>query len=168
MGKLDRQEEFSAKAAYDLAAFAEELFAKEYLKEIPAAIGRGQEESRRPTLRELWSATDVSPHEFTEKVAQFFGLRRVSLPELLASRSFVERFSPRFLRDSAIFPFDAANGVAALAMGARHFVVELQVEIRPVVGAGDEDQDEKDRDEQGDRGDEQYFRHNGLSCKLLE
>jgi general secretion pathway protein E len=118
MGKLDRHEEFSAKAANDLASFAQDLSAKGNLKEIRSVIGGGRDSDRRPTLRGICTATDLSQHEFTERVASFFGLPRVSLSELLASRPLVERFSPRFLRDSALFPFEAnAGGGAALAMG---------------------------------------------------
>jgi len=70
----------------------------------------------RLTLRQLWEGSDISAHDFAEEVASFSGLRRISLPELLASDSLTGRFTQRFLREAAMFPF-AAPGKIVLAVG---------------------------------------------------
>ena len=69
------------------------------------------------TLRQLWKETELSGKEFADEVGAFFDLRRVSLAELAGCRSLVDRFSPRFLRESAIFPFETSGGKIALAVG---------------------------------------------------
>src|SRR3954451_8212827 len=53
-------------------------------------------------LRELWEATDLSAGEFADEVATYFGVLRLSLPQLLASKSCLDGFSHRFLRESTI------------------------------------------------------------------
>ena len=55
-------------------------------------------------LRELWELTDLSANDFADEVARFYDLPRLSLPQLIASSSLTARFSPRFLRDAAVFP----------------------------------------------------------------
>ena len=55
-------------------------------------------------LRELWELTDLSANDFADEVARFYDLPRLSLPQLIASSSLTGRFSPRFLRDAAVFP----------------------------------------------------------------
>ena len=69
------------------------------------------------TLRQLWEASDISAHDFAEEVAAFYDLRRISLPELIASDSLTGRFTQRFLREAAMFPFAAGAGKACLAVG---------------------------------------------------
>jgi general secretion pathway protein E len=70
-----------------------------------------------PTLRQLWESSDISAHDFAEEVAAFFQLRRLTLPELMAANSLAARFSQRFLREAAIFPFEAAKERFGLAVG---------------------------------------------------
>jgi general secretion pathway protein E len=55
-------------------------------------------------LRDLWELTDLSANDFADEVARFYQLPRLSLPQLLAASSLAPRFSPRFLREMAIFP----------------------------------------------------------------
>jgi general secretion pathway protein E len=55
-------------------------------------------------LRDLWELTDLSANDFADEVARFYQLPRLSLPQLLATSSLAARFSPRFLRELAIFP----------------------------------------------------------------
>src|SRR5271157_1634483 len=69
------------------------------------------------TLRRLWKSTDLSSHEFANEVAAFFGLRKLTLLELSELRSLADRFAPRFLRESSIFPFETVDGTVALAAG---------------------------------------------------
>jgi general secretion pathway protein E len=69
------------------------------------------------TLRQLWESSDVSAHDFAAEVAAFFQLGRLSLPQLLGVSSLTGRFAHRFLREAAIFPFEAAKGRFGLAVG---------------------------------------------------
>jgi general secretion pathway protein E len=68
-------------------------------------------------LRRLWAASGLSSHDFAGEVAGFFGLRRVSLPDLAGARALVDLFAPRFLREAGIFPFEAERGGPAIAVG---------------------------------------------------
>jgi len=54
-------------------------------------------------LRELWEATDLSAAEFADEVSDYWGVVRLSLPQLLASTPCLDGFSRRFLRESTIF-----------------------------------------------------------------
>ena len=67
-------------------------------------------------LRELWEATDLSAAEFADEVSNYWGIVRLSLPQLLACKPCLEGFSPRFLRESTIFPARAPNGGYRLAV----------------------------------------------------
>src|ERR1700716_466465 len=68
-------------------------------------------------LRELWEATDLSAAEFADEVSDYWGVVRLSLPQLLNSTPCLDGFSRRFLRESTIFPVRAANGGYRLAGG---------------------------------------------------
>ncbi|TPQ36258.1 general secretion pathway protein GspE [Bradyrhizobium guangdongense] len=67
-------------------------------------------------LREFWEATDLSAADFADEVADYFGLARLGLPQLLATTPCLDGFSRRFLRESTIFPFRAPNGGYRLAI----------------------------------------------------
>ena len=67
-------------------------------------------------LRELWEATDLSAAEFADEVARHWGIKRLTLPQLLASVSLLEQFSRRFLRESTVLPYQDANGRYGLAV----------------------------------------------------
>ncbi len=67
-------------------------------------------------LRELWEATDLSAAEFADEVSDYWGVLRLSLPQLLASTPCLDGFSRRFLRESTIFPVRAPNGSYRLAV----------------------------------------------------
>ena len=56
------------------------------------------------------------PSEFADEVAAYYQRPRMTLPELLAVPSLVERFARRFLREAMIFPFDAGGGRFGLAV----------------------------------------------------
>src|SRR3954464_15081569 len=66
-------------------------------------------------LRELWEATDLSAAEFADEVSDYFGVVRLSFPQLLAATPCLDGFSRRFLRESTIFPVRAPNGGYRLA-----------------------------------------------------
>jgi general secretion pathway protein E len=68
------------------------------------------------SLRKLWETSDLSAHEFADEVARFYGLRRMSLPQLFAATAATRGFSQRFLRESSIFPFEADAGRYKLAV----------------------------------------------------
>jgi general secretion pathway protein E len=67
-------------------------------------------------LRELWEATDLSAAEFADEVSDYWGVVRLSLPQLLASTPCLDGFSHRFLRESTIFPVRAPGGSYRLAV----------------------------------------------------
>ncbi len=58
-------------------------------------------------LRDLWELTDLSANDFADEVARFYRLPRVTLPALMAAASLAARFSRRFLRETAVFPYEA-------------------------------------------------------------
>lgn len=68
-------------------------------------------------LRHVLEASEISAGDFADHVAQFFALERVRLPQLMAAPALVKRFSPRFLREMAMFPYQAADGAPRLAVG---------------------------------------------------
>src|SRR5947209_18944523 len=68
------------------------------------------------TMRRLWEASELSAGDFAEEVARFYGLARLTLPELIAATPLTARFSPRFLREMALFPFQAGDGTHRLAV----------------------------------------------------
>lgn len=61
-------------------------------------------------LRELWEKSDLPSGIFADEVAGFWRLPRVSLQDLTNAVGAVEQFSPRFLRESSVFPFRAGDG----------------------------------------------------------
>jgi general secretion pathway protein E len=69
------------------------------------------------TLYKLWEATELSGTDFADQVAQFWGLPRISLPELIAASSATAAFSRRFLLETRIFPYRTADGKFRLAVG---------------------------------------------------
>src|SRR4030088_2322323 len=68
-------------------------------------------------LREVWEATDLSAAEFADEVSDYWGVVRLSLPQLLSSTPCIDGFSRRFLRESTIFPVRASNGGYRLGGG---------------------------------------------------
>src|ERR1700733_1285936 len=67
-------------------------------------------------LRELWEATDLSAAEFADEVSDYWGVVRLSLPQLLASTPCLDGFSHRFLRESTVFPVRAPGGTYRLGV----------------------------------------------------
>ena len=68
------------------------------------------------TFRKLWETSELSANDFADKVAEFFKLPRVSLPDLLAAPALAKQFSPRFLREMSVFPYSSADGAMMLAV----------------------------------------------------
>jgi general secretion pathway protein E len=67
------------------------------------------------TFREIWERTDLSANDFADEVANFCGLKRLSLPQLLEGKTLTAKFSSRFLRESAMYPF-VTGGETYLAL----------------------------------------------------
>src|SRR5437660_6022927 len=67
-------------------------------------------------MRRLWEASELSAGDFAEEVARFYRLTRLTLPELIAAAPLTARFSPRFLREMALFPYQAGDGRQRLAL----------------------------------------------------
>ncbi len=61
-------------------------------------------------LRDLWELTDLPANDFADEVACFYKLPRLGLPQLLTASSLAPKFSPRFLREMAIFPCETEKG----------------------------------------------------------
>jgi len=76
----------------------------------PAQAGSGHAQSK------LWELTDLSHSEFADEAARFAGLNRVTLQDMLSAPALTEGFSQRFLREMMVFPHQAADGRATLAV----------------------------------------------------
>ncbi len=100
------------------AGFLQHLLAKNL---VSAAIARGITETEGSrtnlNLRQVWEASDISAHDFAEEVAVYYRLRRITLPQLIGANSLTGRFTQRFLREAAMFPFEPAKGQFHLAVG---------------------------------------------------
>jgi len=68
------------------------------------------------TLRDLWEASDLSANDFAEEVAGFYRLPRIGLPQMIAAPTLAGKFSRRFLRETLVFPYSAADGTCRLAV----------------------------------------------------
>ncbi|QOZ25054.1 GspE/PulE family protein [Bradyrhizobium sp. CCBAU 51753] len=64
----------------------------------------------------LWELTSLSPVEFADEAARFFTLARVTLQEMTAAEPLVAKFSPRFLRETLVYPCREPDGTAMLAV----------------------------------------------------
>jgi general secretion pathway protein E len=85
----------------------------------PGLLAKLNSAGRRPgekTLRDLWEASDLSANDFAEEVANFYSLPRVGLPQLIAASTLAAKFSRRFLRETLVFPYSAADGSCRLAL----------------------------------------------------
>lgn len=69
-----------------------------------------------PNLLALWETSGMSAADFADEVAAYCGLQRLGLPELLAVRALVDRFSRRFLREMMIFPYEIPGRGHGLAI----------------------------------------------------
>jgi general secretion pathway protein E len=107
-----------ADIAAGVSAFMRRLTDKGYVAAGKLSDVRSEKTfEQKATLRQLWKSTELSSHDFADEVADFFGLHRSTLSELADLRSLTDRFSRRFLREATIFPFEAADGKPALAIG---------------------------------------------------
>src|SRR5215472_8376510 len=93
--------------------FANYLRGKNHLAGEANSLTQARDER---TFRKLWETSELSANDFADKVAEFFKLPRVSLPELLAAPALAKQFSPRFLREMSVFPYRSADGATMLAV----------------------------------------------------
>jgi general secretion pathway protein E len=68
------------------------------------------------SIRSIWESCDLSASEFADEVAAYYQCPRMTLPELLAVSSLIERFTRRFLLEAVIFPYDVGGGLFGLAV----------------------------------------------------
>jgi len=67
-------------------------------------------------LREIWEKSDLPAGKFADEAASFWRLPRLGLQELMNVVGAVEHFSPRFLRESSVFPFRVGGEDFGLAV----------------------------------------------------
>jgi general secretion pathway protein E len=60
-------------------------------------------------LGKLWEVTNLSAGEFADEVARFYKYDRVALQDMLSATPLVAAFSPRFLRETLVFPYQEAD-----------------------------------------------------------
>jgi general secretion pathway protein E len=93
-----------------LGEFAQHLVSKYSIAgELLSRLNGAEARSKERRLRDLWDASELSANDFADEVALFYDLPRVALPQLMAARSVADRFSPRFLRETLVFPYDAGE-----------------------------------------------------------
>jgi general secretion pathway protein E len=64
----------------------------------------------------LWELADLSPSEFAEEAARFHGLERVTLQDMMSAASLAASFTPRFLRETLVFPYSSPQDGTVLAV----------------------------------------------------
>jgi len=97
--------------------FAKHLSGKNYIAaDLILSASSLKSSTTEPTLRRLWELTDLSANDFADEVARFYRLPRLSLPQLIAASALTGRFSGRFLRETAVFPYQAPDGRFRLAV----------------------------------------------------
>jgi general secretion pathway protein E len=68
------------------------------------------------SLAKLWEITDLSAGEFADEAARFYNFERVSLQDMLSATPLVASFSPRFLRETLVYPYQSAGNRTLLAI----------------------------------------------------
>lgn len=102
--------------AHDAAEFANYLGGKGRMTGVAAAHSNTGGNGRQGALRRLWQSSGLSAGDFADEVARFYGLPRISLPQLLAGSPAGQKFSRRFLREMDAFPYQHAKGSFRLAI----------------------------------------------------
>jgi general secretion pathway protein E len=108
-------------AAVATSKQALEQFRQYLLERVPDAArllrGAGSTEAAPGNgLRELWEKSDLPSGIFADEVALFWKLPRLGLQHLTNAVAVIEQFSPRFLRESSVFPFRVGDGEFGLAV----------------------------------------------------
>lgn len=79
------------------------------------AVAKGAAGKPKTSYRQLLEDTAQEPAAFAQAVANFHKLPRTSLTAMRAGEPLLERFSPRFLREYAAFPYEV-DGEVHLAL----------------------------------------------------
>jgi len=79
------------------------------------AVSAGKNKVDKPTnseltLRAILESTAIQGGDFANEVARFWRRPRLQLPQLLSAAGLVNKFSRRFLLESAVFPFEGTDG----------------------------------------------------------
>jgi general secretion pathway protein E len=83
---------------------------------LPAgAVPPSRAGAAKTSYRQLLELTAAEPAAFADAVATFHKLPRVTSGAIRAGKPLLDRFSPRFLREYAVFPYEAKNGEIHLA-----------------------------------------------------
>src|SRR5438105_3518953 len=89
-----------------LEDFTKYLLHKNVLsRDYTSKLDKGEGNSRDASIRRLWELSELGANDFADEVAHFFALPRINLPELLDASSVVRGFSPRFLREMMVLPY---------------------------------------------------------------
>src|SRR5262245_4935031 len=96
----------SADSAGDFASY---LATRNHIADAFGSRSRSESRDGQNALRKIWESTDLTANDFADEVARFYRLARVSLPQLLAATALVKHFSPRFLREMMVFPYQSAD-----------------------------------------------------------
>jgi general secretion pathway protein E len=99
-----------------LADFMAHLVSKTHLSPEFVEDDRLQPGGADQGLRRLWQETGLSANSFADEVAHFYGFDRVALPRLVEASALTGSFSPRFLRETAVFPFEVKDGKPRIAV----------------------------------------------------
>jgi general secretion pathway protein E len=94
-------------------AFIERLAAAGALRLADAG-----EPLRRGAVDDWASLTTLTPTAFADRLAEFFGCKRLERGALSADAFAGAQLSPRFLKDARVFPFKTESGELALAVAA--------------------------------------------------
>ena len=97
--------------------FVSALARKRAIKgDLVNSLSQSGRDPKRNKMRELWELTELSANDFADDVADFYGLERIDLPQMMAASHLAARFSRRFLREMSIFPFKDEAGINTLAV----------------------------------------------------
>ncbi|MGA7715020.1 MAG: ATPase, T2SS/T4P/T4SS family, partial [Bradyrhizobium sp.] len=98
--------------------FLEHLRRHDHLVKSAAPNGQPVEQGAASSRQQsrLWELTDLSASDFADEAARFARFEHVALQELLSAPALNETFSQRFLREMTVFPYQTADGNAALAV----------------------------------------------------
>src|SRR5262245_19413503 len=89
--------------------FVSYLATRNHIAEAFGSRMRPEARDGQNALRKIWESTDLTANDFADEVTRFYRLARVNLPQLLAATALVKHFSPRFLREMMVFPYQSAD-----------------------------------------------------------
>jgi general secretion pathway protein E len=96
--------------------FLEHLHRHNYLMKVSSNVEPAGQPGIANQQSKLWELTELSANEFADEAARFAGLDRVMLQDILSAPALNDGFSQRFLREMMVFPYQAADGSAVLAV----------------------------------------------------